>query len=424
MAKPAKKEKKAKPKINPEDNPSLNKVGGKLCLRVFEDFYIERDLPKWKAFQANKAALLKEVGAAHFGEKSKLEKYERENPVVAKDLKKHIEGLEAMEKALSDDRWGIQDKHEKEVAASLEKMAVYYGFKPNSVTDRISAAFKRMFGRKERLVPAEVAFADLKAHMELTSSDELAKAKAALDALIGKYARSGQYTKVESVKKLVPQIAHELAIASCGYTKFVTEKQMIDFIAKSERGVRVEFLRYYDGDMPEEVIKKKEEADSKMVFDNYVVAYYGDFVKEAKKEVVKQAEKKKEAATARRRDPILFGVVKQTRKLYYICDWELPEDDLTLDTIEAELGLSVGTLFDPTASKVERENSVMSMNSVDRSDDTTRVVYRALNNYVYSEPEDYALSSNHGFSNRGGTRYFVEAEEDMGPNDSDGYSSR
>ena len=143
----------------------------------------------------------------------------------------------------------------------------------------------------------------------------------------------------------MPQLAHELAIAKMGYTKYVTEKQMIDFVKKSERGVMVNFLRYYEGTIPEEVVARKAETDEKMVFDNYVIAYYCDLKKKAETTEKKQKEQKREKATATRRDPILFGIVKQTRKLYYICDWITPEDDLTLYKLEEVLGDNAKVLF-------------------------------------------------------------------------------
>lgn len=34
------------------------------------------------------------------------------------------------------------------------------------------------------------------------------------------------------------------------------------------------------------------------------------------------------------RDPILFGIIKNSNRLYYIGDWITPEDDLTWSTIE------------------------------------------------------------------------------------------
>lgn len=355
------KEKKTKqpdtrPPLEDKDNPSLVEVGGKLCLRVFEDFFVERELPKWKNFEAQKRAFLKEIGASISSAtsyensltsgsvKDMAIKAGEKNPAEAKQIADELARLKKMQEMVSDDRWGIKDKHEKEVDESVRKTAVYLGYKPKTLKGKVRAFFGRL-AHKEARKPVEIAFDELKDSMTITSSEQLMQARGQLEYLIEGYKKAGQYGKAETAKKLVPQLAHELAIAKMGYTKYVTESQMIDFVKKSERGVMVDFLRYYEGSIPAEVVQRKAETDEKMVFDNYVIAYYADLKKKAVAKEEKQKEQKREKATAVRRDPILFGIVKQTRKLYYICDWITPEDDLTLDKLEEVLGHSAKVLF-------------------------------------------------------------------------------
>ena len=42
-----------------------------------------------------------------------------------------------------------------------------------------------------------------------------------------------------------------------------------------------------------------------------------------------------------KKDPILFGVIKKSRKLYYVADWKDEVCDLTLDKMFSELGENV-----------------------------------------------------------------------------------
>ena len=81
-----------------------------------------------------------------------------------------------------------------------------------------------------------------------------------------------------------------------------------------------------------------------MVFDNYVVAYYSDLIHRAVATQQKVSAKEEQKVRERRRDPILFGVIKNSRKLYYICDWTTDTDDLTLEKLEKELGVTRSSL--------------------------------------------------------------------------------
>ena len=49
----------------------------------------------------------------------------------------------------------------------------------------------------------------------------------------------------------------------------------------------------------------------------------------------------KEAEAKRRRDPIMFGLISGSKKLYYICDWVTPDDDITLDKVIEILGKEI-----------------------------------------------------------------------------------
>ena len=92
------------------------------------------------------------------------------------------------------------------------------------------------------------------------------------------------------------------------------------------------------------MIDKKIAADKLMVFDNYVVAYYSDLIHRAVATQQKVSAKEEQEVRERRRDPILFGVIKNSRKLYYICDWTTDTDDLTLEKLEKELGVTRSSL--------------------------------------------------------------------------------
>ena len=68
--------------------------------------------------------------------------------------------------------------------------------------------------------------------------------------------------------------------------------------------------------------------DKLWVFDNYVILHF-DKTGDATEMTVKEKEKAK--------DPILFGVTKYSRKLFYVADWTDEYCDLTLEKFLKQL---------------------------------------------------------------------------------------
>ena len=102
----------------------------------------------------------------------------------------------------------------------------------------------------------------------------------------------------------------------------VTEDQVVDFVKKTQKGVRLTYVKNYMRNIPSEVVKKMEDANLLEIFDNYCILHY-DPDERAFSETIDE--------TRRRRDPILFGVIRGSNKLYYITDWIDEYCDLTLD---------------------------------------------------------------------------------------------
>lgn len=106
----------------------------------------------------------------------------------------------------------------------------------------------------------------------------------------------------------------------------ITEEQLVDFVKKTEKGVSLCYIKNFIRPVPEEVIKKKKEADELLVFDNYCVLFY-----DPEKKSFKQTEAEKEAERKKKADPILFGMIHGSTNLYYITDWIDEYCDLTID---------------------------------------------------------------------------------------------
>lgn len=133
---------------------------------------------------------------------------------------------------------------------------------------------------------------------------------------------SGQEALLESLLKGMITNKYEAVLYSEGLYYVINEELMVSFIKQCEKGIKLDYIKNFNRPLPIEITKKIEEVNNLEIFDNYVVLYYdpdGEIYKETAKE------------EAKRKDPILFGVIAGSNKLYYVADWVDEYCDLTLE---------------------------------------------------------------------------------------------
>lgn len=167
---------------------------------------------------------------------------------------------------------------------------------------------------------------------DMPTSADMEKAYKNLVKVIAYLRSIGQIDQARDMARMLDVLAAEVTLIKHGYTKFITKKEVIDFMLKAEKGVMVDFVRSYKGIIPPRAIVEKNKVDELMVFDNYVVMYYDPDI--AKFELIRREAKEAE----KRRDPILFGMIQNSDRLYYVTDWTTEEDDLTLEKLETTIG--------------------------------------------------------------------------------------
>jgi hypothetical protein len=150
------------------------------------------------------------------------------------------------------------------------------------------------------------------------------------------YARSmGQVALAEKLETDLPIIQLEAILVSAGQVQYIDEKQLIDFILACQRGLKLDWVKNFTRLIPPEIQVKKLRFDELRTFDNYVVLHY-DPANKSSALTKKDIEKKK--------DPILFGVLKGSRKLYHVGSWKDEFCDLTFSDLIAKYGKDVLTL--------------------------------------------------------------------------------
>lgn len=150
-----------------------------------------------------------------------------------------------------------------------------------------------------------------------------------LEKLLTNAKKAGQHALIEKVTAGLRHHRMEVQLVALGLPKFVEEAVIVDFVKKSPKGLELTWISNFGRTIPEEIVAMKVRADEIGIFDNYVVLHY-----DPKKKSLLETEAEKEA----RKDPILFGVMKDRRSLYVVGDWVDELCDLTLDQLAEHVG--------------------------------------------------------------------------------------
>ena len=182
---------------------------------------------------------------------------------------------------------------------------------------------KRLFGitlwRKITEISPDVFFQKLK---------KTKKQILIIDGIIEKYFKSieqaeklGQTALVERLKDDIEVVKAEALAVVCGIKEYLTQAQVDKLLKKSTKNIEITPIKNFVRPIPNRLVAIKEKLDKEKVFTEYVIMHY-----DPKKENTELTKKEKE----RKKDPILFGIIKNSRNFYFIGDWIDEYCDLTL----------------------------------------------------------------------------------------------
>ena len=121
-----------------------------------------------------------------------------------------------------------------------------------------------------------------------------------------------------------------------GYYYVIDEQTIVDFIKKCEKGLSLDYIKNFARPIPQEVVNKISKLNELEIFDNYVVLHY---------DPEELSYKETEYERAKRKDPIIFGLIAGSKKLYYVTDWIDEYCDLTLEKFVDTLGIEKENLY-------------------------------------------------------------------------------
>lgn len=181
---------------------------------------------------------------------------------------------------------------------------------------------------KRKISTLELFISLSKSYKELTSIAEISEhyENALLQAK-----ELGQTALFDKLKDLINVVKGEAVLIAMGLNKYVTEKQICDFyeLVGEDKNLKLTWIKNFSRIIPEEIYNVKKDVDERKIFDNYVILHY---------DPENNGEELSKEELEIKKDPILFGVMKDSRKLYYIADWKDDYCDLTLEEMFNTLG--------------------------------------------------------------------------------------
>lgn len=179
---------------------------------------------------------------------------------------------------------------------------------------------------------ANIIFTLYKKKMTLIEGMKLGNRLKKLEKLIEKSIEDGQDALADKFMREFSRETRESAMYARGVRKFIENEFLQKYRYKIRSGkISDTPFEKYTRVIPADVLKKKKDVED--LFDSFVIYHYWN---ENQDDVKKMSEPEKAAM----RDPILFGRIKETNRLYFIADWEdefctLTFDEL-IDSIEIE----------------------------------------------------------------------------------------
>lgn len=140
---------------------------------------------------------------------------------------------------------------------------------------------------------------------------------------------TGQVSLIEHMRSELETLRAETQLYAIGFRKVITEENIVAFAEKAPHELHLTWIKNFMRSIPAKAVEAKLKCDDNLIFDNYVILHYD---KDGTGEQDTQEEK------TRKKDPILFGVLAGSTKLYYIADWVDEYCDLTFDKMVEVLG--------------------------------------------------------------------------------------
>lgn len=145
---------------------------------------------------------------------------------------------------------------------------------------------------------------------------------------------NGQISLGEKLMKELSREARESAMYAKGFKHFIEMEDLHKYKRKIRDGhISDTKFEHFTRVIPDDVLAKKKKAED--LFDGFVIYHYWNSETERKMEA---KQKMSPEEKSRMRDPVLFGVIKESDRLYFIAEWDDEFCDLSFEEIIDVIG--------------------------------------------------------------------------------------
>lgn len=174
-------------------------------------------------------------------------------------------------------------------------------------------------------------FKYIKKKFSLLQRPKMDKRMKVLERAFDAAANNGQDMLANKILREIACYARESVMFAKGI-KWCIEEEFLRKYKNQIRGGHISDtdFQHFTRVVPANVLKRKKELEG--VFDGFVIYHYWDQKTADKGQKMTQEERSK------MRDPVLFGKIDESDKLYFIIDWEDEYCDLSLDEMLTAIG--------------------------------------------------------------------------------------
>lgn len=155
-----------------------------------------------------------------------------------------------------------------------------------------------------------------------------------IEAAFDEAVENGQNILADKILRNLMVISRESFIAAKGIKEYVERDDVMKYKNQIRGGhISDTMLKDFTRVIPKHIsVKIKKLKD---IFDDFVIFHYYEQELEEKRE---KKQKMTPEEKSKMRDPVLFGIIKENNRLYFIDDWEDEKCDLSFDEIVDEIG--------------------------------------------------------------------------------------
>jgi hypothetical protein len=269
-------------------------------LLILEDFRVNNNLPKFNKKTSNNDTISINTGSFVIGSSTTTALNWPQNP---NDL-------------MGDTESSIQDSNGRLVRLENKKQ--------NWIVRQFNKLFVDKFHEKKKTKTIVEFFSTLAT--SLNELPVLAELGSYYEQSISNAKSANQTALFDSLTQKYGIVKSESVLIAKDLKKYLTEQQIVKFYEKTEKdkNLKLTWINNYIRPIPTTLVELKNNLDLLEVFDNYVILHY-----DPQNNSTDLTEQEK----IRKKDSILFGLIRNSRKLYYIGDWIDEYCDLTLEKL-------------------------------------------------------------------------------------------